>query len=119
MSWRVMMNHKLWNQDKYEQEFYVSPERRRIAQSKGRCKMVVCPKKGDSVVFVLKGKIVMKGVVDSDGFVTGTDHQTDSCNSDDGVRSHAEICDFAWIMITEVGLSQEIRKTGQRTWVSM
>ena len=110
-----MLNSSLWNQTKYEEDFLRRPEVRRIAQSKGRCKMVNCPKKGDLASFVLKGKVVMRGVVESDGFTSGTDHQEHSCNVG-SVRSHTTPSEFAWVRITEVGLSEDIRSTGQRTW---
>ena len=113
-----MLNQKLWNQEQYERSFQLQPEVRRIAQSKGLCNMVICPKKGDYVAFVLKGKIVMKGYVDSDGFEEGSNHKLHSCNIGD-IREHTNSNKFAWVIITEVGLSQDIRKTGQRTWAKM
>ncbi len=116
--WRVMLNKKKWNQQKYEKLYAEYPETRRLAQSKGACRMVVCPKKGDTVNFVYNGKIVMKGVVDSDGFEHGTHHQHHSCNS--GIkRPHATPPECTWISISEVGLSIPIRHTGQRTWAKM
>ena len=118
ISWRVMLNSSKWNQKKYENDFREQPEVRRLAQSKGRCKMVSCPKKGDLVSFVFKGKIIMRGVVDSNGFEYGTEHQLHSSNIGE-YRPHAEIKEFVWVKITEVGLSEEIRKTGQRTWAKM
>ena len=114
-SWRVMLNHRLWKQSQYEKDFYAP---KRLAQSKGRCKMVSCPKKGDLVSFVCKGKIIMKGIVDSDGFEHGTEHQTDPYN-DGTLRRHSIPDEFAWIIITEVGLSEYIRPTGQRTWAKI
>lgn len=118
IKWRVMLNSRLWKQNKYEDDFATRPEVRRIAQSKGRCRMISCPKKGDIVFFVLKGKIVMRGIVDSDGFEYGTEHQNHSCN--DGVmRPHSTINEFIWIKIEEVGLSTSIFPTGQRTWAKM
>jgi hypothetical protein len=116
--WRVMLNTRLWKQDKYEEDFRSRPEVRRLPQSKGRCRMVSCPNRGDDVFFVYRGKIVMKGVVDSDGFENGTEHQEHSCNSDN-TRIHATPTEFAWIKITEVGLSENIRRTGQRTWLKI
>jgi hypothetical protein len=80
--------------------------------------MVSCPKKGDSVSFVFKGKIIMRGIVDSDGFQTGIDHQEDSSNIGE-YRPHAIPPEFCWVRITEVGLSEKIRPTGQRTWAKM
>ncbi len=116
--WRVMLNSKLWNQSKYEMQFAEFPEARRIAQSKGKCRMVKCPKKGDAVSFVLKGKVVMRGFVDSSGFEFGTNHQEHSCNIGKH-RLHAEPQEFAWVQIEQVGLSENIRCTGQRTWAIM
>jgi hypothetical protein len=113
-----MLSPKLWDQEKYEHSLTIHPELRKIAQSKGKCKMVVCPKKGDSVVFVYKKKIVMKGYLDSDGFVSGTDHRVHSCNTGN-TRPHTEPSEFAWVHITETGLSQDIRCTGQRTWAKI
>jgi len=118
MSWRVMLNSSLWKQKKYEDDFACRPEVRRLAQSKGNCHMKHCPKKGDIVSFVLKGKIVMRGVIDGNGFEDGTAHQEHSCN--DGVlRFHATTSQFIWIRIEEIGLSENIRPTGQRTWAKM
>ena len=116
--WRVMLNAQLWNQEKFEEDFHKQPEVRRMAQSKGRCRMVSCPQKGDHVSFVYHGMIVMRGVVDSDGFEHGTDHQAHSSNRGE-YRLHAVHPEFAWIKITEVGLSEPIHKTGQRTWAKM
>lgn len=113
-----MLNHRLWDQTKYEEDFATRPEARRILQSKGACKMKFCPKMGDSVSFVLKGKIVMKGIVESDGFVNGTAHQEHSCNKGT-LRAHAVPNEFAWVKIEKVGLSEDIRCTGQRTWAKM
>jgi len=116
-----MLNSRLWNQEHYERTFHdfaTGPEVRGLAQSKGRCRMVSCPKKGDVVSFVCKGKIVMKGHVESDGFVHGIDHQNHSCNVGD-TRPHSTHPEFAWIRITEVGLSETIRPSGQRTWAKM
>jgi hypothetical protein len=117
-TWRVMLNGRFWKQDRYEGDFASRLDARLFAQSKGRCRMISCPGKGDTVVFVLKGRIVMKGRVESDGFVDGTAHQAHSCN--EGVaRPHATVTEFAWIRIEEVGLSENIRRTGQRTWVKI
>ena len=80
--------------------------------------MTSCPQKGDLVSFVLKGKIRMRGIVDSDGFESGTDHQKHSCNVGT-IRPHAITPEFTWIRIIEVRLSDDIRPTGQRTWAKM
>jgi len=118
-SWRVMLNPSLWDQKKYENEFLTRPnEVSRLAQSKGMGRMVSCPKKGDLASFIIKGKVVMRGTVESDGFENGTENQTDSCNIGI-VRPHAVPSEFVWIRITEVGLSEDIRPTGQRTWAKM
>ena len=113
--WRVMLSHKLWDQEQYECNFASQPS---IAQAKGARRMVVCPKKGDPVVFVIRGKMRMRGFVDSDGFVEGTDHQTDPCNIGDH-RPHAEPKEFARVTVTEIGLCQDIRRTRQATWAKI
>jgi hypothetical protein len=113
-----MLNAKLWDHKKYEKNYVVRPDARRIAQSKGKCHMVLCPKKGDMVSFVLRGKVVMRGIIESDGFENGTDHQQDSCNTGES-RPHAVPTEFVWIEISEIGLSEDIRPTGQRTWAKM
>lgn len=113
-----MLNARLWNQSKYEEDFVIRPEVRRLAQSKGRRHMILCPKKGDVASFVLKGKVVMRGIVESDGFEYGTEHQQHSCNTGEA-RPHAVPNSFVWIKITEVGLSEHIRPTGQATWAKM
>ncbi len=114
-----MLNPRLWKQDTYEKDFMVCPEvPRLLPQSKGNCPMISCPKKGDTAFFVLKGKIVMRGIVESNGFENGTAHQEDSYN-DGATRLHATTPEFAWIRIVEVGLSENIRPTGQRTWAKM
>lgn len=113
-----MLNHKLWNQEQYEKNFYLYPEVRRLPQSKGRCKMTTLPQRGDLVSFVLKGTVIMKGYIDSDGFETGTSHKIHSCNVGD-IRLHTVPDEFIWVHITQVGLSQPIRNTGQRTWAKM
>ena len=118
ISWRVMLNARLWNQSKYEEDFVIRPEVRLLAQSKGKRHMVLCPKKGDNVSFVLKGKVVMRGIVESNGFENGTYHQQHSCNTGKA-RPHAVSTEFVWIGITEVGLSEDIRPTGQATWAKM
>ena len=117
-SWRVMLSGRFWNQKKYEEDFLIRPEVRRLAQSKGRCRMVSCPRVGDTVSFVLRNKIIMRGIVESDGFETGTYHKKHSCNI--GVlRPHSVPNQFAWIRIEEIGLSENIKPTGQRTWAKM
>jgi hypothetical protein len=116
--WRVLLNDKLWDQKKFETNFHVTAGDVRIAQSKGGRKMVTLPHIGDTVFFVIKGKIVMRGVMESDGFITGTEHQTDPCNT--GVhRFHAETTEFAWVRVTDVGMAEPIKWVGQRTWAKV
>jgi len=114
-NWRVMLSSKLWDQAAYERNWLSQPEVP-LAQSKGKARMVRCPKLGNSVSFVLKGRIVMRGIMVSDGFLAGTEHQEHSCNR--GLeRVHAEHPEFASVRITEIlKVPEEIRKTGQRTW---
>lgn len=116
--WRVILSQKLWNQEKFERLFTEQPEIRRLAQSKGKCKMKILPVKGDSVSFVFKGKIVMKGIVDSETFETGIYHQNHSCNLGTN-REHAEPKEFIWVQIQNVGLSIDIPPSGQRTWAQL
>ena len=114
-AWRVMLNPRLWNQARFEREFVAE---QLFAQSKGRCRMVTLPNRGDTVAFVLRGRIVMRGVVESDGFVRGTAHREDASNVGTH-RPHAEAPEFCELKIVEVGLSEAIRPTGQRTWAKM
>ena len=88
ISWRVMLNKKLWNQEYYEINCTTRPESRRLPQSKGNGRMNVVPQMGESVAFVYNKKIVMRGIIDSNGFEIGVNHQYHSCN--DGIyRPHA------------------------------
>lgn len=115
-SWRVMLNSRLWNQERYEEEFRLRPEARRLPQSKGKRGMKTLPQMGDSVRFVYKGRIVMRGIIYSDGFEYRPSAEEHSCNM--GIqRPHAESNEYAWVNITEVGLSEYIRRTGQQTWI--
>ena len=77
--------------------------------------MVNLPVKGDTVDFVLNGHIVMKGVVNMDGFVSGNEHQTHFANMG-SIRPHAEVKEYTWITITNIGLHIPVRWTGQSTW---
>lgn len=55
----------------------------------------------------------MKGIVHSEGFETGIYHQIHhSCNIGKN-REHTASPEFAWVDITEVGLSEDVRHTGQ------
>ncbi len=117
-NWRVMLNAALWNQEEFARK-WEKGERPMLAQSRGNARMVALPQRGDSVDFVLKGKIRMRGTVASDGFVTGTAHQNDDCNSGEA-RPHAELNQFAWVLINEVvsePVARAVPFTGQRTWL--
>ncbi len=115
-NWRVMLNSTLWKQDDFEKK-WMKGERPLLAQSRGNARMVALPQRDDTVDFVYKGQVRMRGTVASDGFVTGTAHQNDDCNSGE-VRPHAELNQFAWIRINDV-LAEPIAVpfTGQRTWL--
>ena len=100
------------------------PEVRYLAQSKGKCKMVRRPNKGDEVLFVLQGRICMRGIVVSDGFIDGSEHKEHSCFTDQ-CRPHTEPNTFARIHIRDEPRTEEIPDTawtrrgpwkGQRTW---
>ena len=113
--WRVNLNPKLWDQSQFEALWHERYDMRTFAQSKGRCRMKIVPVKGDVVMFVWKKNIVMKGIVQNDGFITNTYHQEHPCNRGP-VRAHAEHPEFTWVTITEVGLHIPFTFNGQRTW---
>jgi len=110
------MSSKLWNQEKYEQDWHNYPEVRRLPQSKGNRPMQKIPERGDTVLFIFRGRVVMEGTVDSDGFENGINHQHHSCNIGNN-RDHTIHAEFAWVNVTEVGLSRPVRTTGQQTWI--
>ena len=118
MIWRVMLSPKLWSQTAYEHMWMTDPSARVFAQSKGRAVMRICPSKDDEVWFVLRGHVVMKGTVVSDGFVEGDAHRSHPCNIG-SIRTHAEPTEYATVNITAVGLSDAIAPSGQRTWVQV
>ena len=112
------MLSSLWDQEKYKEQYRADPERpeiKYIAQSKGRCRMVKVPSKGDIVYFVLKGHIVMEGYLETDGFIRGDAHRNHSCNIGQ-IRPHALNDEYAICKITGIDINEPIRKTGQRTW---
>jgi hypothetical protein len=113
--WRVMLSSKEWNQKKYEQNWRNLPETRHLPQSMGTTRPKIPPKRGDVVYFVFKQKIVMKGKVCSD-VENGNCHQIHSCNIGTN-RPHSASTELIWIDITEVGLSERVRITGQQTWI--
>ncbi len=113
-----MLNGSLWDQAKFTEQ-WKKGEKQLLAQSRGKAPMVALPARGDQVVFVLKGKIVMRGCLISDGFVRGTAHQNDSNNLGDQ-RTHAEHEEFAWILINNISEEpQSVPRTGQRTWLKV
>jgi hypothetical protein len=116
--WRVLLNHKLWKQEEYERLWDELPEVHRFAQSKGRCAMRIVPQKGDTILFVIQGRIRMKGIALHSGFRTGSAHREHSCNTG-AVRAHAEVDEYTWIKITEIRLSEPIDWKGQRTWAKL
>ena len=113
--WRVHLSFHFWDQKKYEHTFHLQD---RLAQSKGRKHMVLCPKKGDIVSFVYKKKVVMRGIYDSVGFEEGTAHRDHPCGIGND-RPHTVPPYFGWVIINTVGLSEDIRRTGQNTWAKM
>ena len=122
--WRVNLSAKLWNQNEFVRLYNLQNEadrtKYRLAQSKGNRHMVNMPHQGDLVKFVLKGKIVMKGVFDCQEFIIGIEHQSSSCNIgkiED--RIHSLNQEYAWVRITEVGLNQTVPFTGQATWLDV
>jgi hypothetical protein len=112
-----MTSSTFWDQEKFEKgALGKHPEwLYNFAQSKGRAPMKVCPLKGDTVLFVWKGHIRMRGVVVSDGFIAGVAHQHHACNIG-AKRPHTEKELFALINITGPYTKIPIRPTGQRTW---
>lgn len=116
MHWRVLLNSKLWNQKAYAALWNANPEERILSQSKGGRIMKVCPQEGDHVSFVLQGVVVMRGVVLSNGFERGVEHQTHACNKG-SERTHAEHPEYAQIEITTLcSGGEKVRRTGQATW---
>ena len=119
--WRILINPKKWDFNGFKKQFNSAsePGSDRIIQSKGGAIMKVCPVKGDTIVYVIKGHIVMKGVVESDGFIQGVKHQQDPLNLLDN-QPHVRVEEVAWIKITEIcEMPEAIKKTGQRTWLKM
>ena len=121
-TWRVLINPENWDQTKYEDEWNgPRPEQKRFAQTKGRAKMVVVPRKNDRVNFVISGKIVMRGYVENDGFLVGDTHKDEHSCVKGAFRDRPwdNVNEYLWVKIEQVGLSIPIRPTGQRTWAKM
>lgn len=116
MYWRVLLSPKLWDQKAYVALWNENPKERVLYQSKGGRTMKVCPQEGDHVSFVFQGYVVMRGVVLSNGFERGLEHQTHVCNKG-SERTHAEHPEYARVNITELCEGGEkVRRTGQATW---
>ena len=92
INWRVILNSKLWDQKLYENDWIINKEIRRIAQSKGNCKIVNCPVLNDTVDFVINGKIVMKGIIETDGFIIGNEHQKYNIVRNVFILKHWNMC---------------------------
>jgi hypothetical protein len=122
MYWRVILSDKYWDQQKYVELWKKGhPQDRMLSQSKGNRHMKVCPQKGDHVAFVYKGAIAMRGIVVSDGFLNGTEHQRHVCNIGED-RVHASEPIYARIQITELCdyvNGPKVRRTGQSTWAKV
>jgi len=80
--------------------------------------MRAVPEKGDTILFVIKGLIVMRGIAEHSGFRIGSAHREHSSNRG-AERAHAELDAYARVSITEVGLSDPIPWKGQRTWAKL
>jgi hypothetical protein len=117
-TWRVLINPKLWDQEEFIRKYNAFPEDSFLSQSKGRCAMRSLPKAGDTILFVIKGRVVMKGLMESDGFITGTAHRVHSCNRGP-IRSHTDVPEFALVKILTTGLDDPIEWKGQRTWAKV
>ena len=122
-TWRVLINPNNWDQKKYQDEWNgPRPEQKRFAQTKGRAKMVVVPRKNDRVNFVISGKIVMRGYVENDGFLVGDTHKDEhSCvKGTFRDRPWDHVNEYLWVKIEEILEEPElIRPSGQRTWAKM
>jgi hypothetical protein len=106
--WRVSWNKKFYKQNSLE----VGDE---FAQSKGRAKMRSIPCQGDLVYIACGGKCIYKGIVISDGFLEGIDHQEDT-NNLGGLPSHRQPREYARIKITSKPINPGILRGVQRTW---
>lgn len=96
------------------------PEEKRLAQSKGMRNMLSLPGSGDIVNFVSRGHVIMRGIVESNGFQQGTSHHDDPFNRPrNPISRHRIVNEFVWIKITHVNLNEPIRPTGQATWATM
>jgi len=122
-TWRVLINPEKWDQRKYVDEWNgPRPEQKRFAQTKGRAKMRTVPRKNDRVNFVISGKIVMRGYVDTDGFLEGDAHKDEHSCVKGTLRERPwdHVNKYLWVKIDEIlKVPELIRRTGQRTWAKM
>ena len=118
-TWRVVLNAKLWNQKLYREMWTRSPEDRVVYQSKGRRNMIVVPQKGDHVLFVIKGQVVMRGVCGVSGFLHGDAHRRHVCCVGDE-RPHAVPEEYSIVYVHELceaGVTVPFK--GRNTWAKM
>jgi hypothetical protein len=104
--WRVLLSN--WDQEKFQWICATNPAMKRLPQAKGSSHMVECPVKGDGAIFVYKNKVVMSGIVEQDGFLEGTDHQTHPCYT--GGKGNDR--EFTWVQIHDLGLSLDTGHEG-------
>ena len=112
-TWRVLINPKLFAWKKF-----IEDRNSRINQSKGRCEMRILPKAGDTILFVIKGRIKFKGIMESDGFCIGDSHRDDPYNIGES-RSHSAPDYYAKVKILSTDLDDPIEWKGQRTWAKV
>lgn len=128
-TWRVLINPKNWDQQKFADEWNGSrPEQKEkgFPQTKGCAKMKTVPRKNDRVNFVISGKIVMRGYVDTDGFLEGDAHKDEHSCVNSCVkgtlreRPWDHVNEYLGVKIDEIlKVPELIRRTGQRTWAKM
>lgn len=124
VAWRVLINAKKWDQDKFEQQIAAGkPETSILFQSKGAAPMKAVPAVGDTVEFHLCGRgkglpwvKVMSGIVTAP-FQAGIHHQEHSCNIG-AARPHAEVEEYAIIKVKVIP-REPVANSGQRTWVML
>ena len=120
--WRVGIDKDLWDQAGYEHLCTLEPDRKRLPQSKGGFQYKKVPLTGDIALFVIKGVIVMIGIVEGDGyggdsFGEGTEHQNHPCNRG-AVRLHAQPTQRIWVNIIQF-VSIPGMPSARLTWMEM
>ena len=113
--WKVSTNYKLFDYKKAQDDFNAKKSVK-IYQSKGKARMINCPKIGDTVYFSSNKKEVLIGKVIEE-FNEGTLHQQCHYNikPNNKLPYHQELSVYAIIEITSVGNGQEFKGV-QRTW---